>query len=118
MSRLTELLRRVEGKDEQLAADLRREFEVLRKRRAFGLNFERHVPESVELPGRPVRRGDKVRFLPERGADGTGLDRGLWRVTRVRPEKKARIAELVCKALPESGIDPRELIRPRTALSC
>ena len=40
MSRLTDLLRRVEGKDEQLAADLRREFEVLGKRRAFGLANE------------------------------------------------------------------------------
>jgi len=97
MSRLTDLLRQVEGKDEQLAADLRREFEVLSKRRAFGLNFERHVPETVELPGRPVRRGDKVRFLPERGADGKDLDRGLWTVARVRREKNARIAELVRK---------------------
>jgi len=49
----------------------------------------------VELPGRPVRRGDKVRFLPERGAGGKGLDQGLWTVARVRREKKARIAELV-----------------------
>ncbi|WP_376697551.1 DNA methyltransferase [Wenzhouxiangella sp. EGI_FJ10305] len=94
---MTDLLRQVEGKDEQLAGDLRREFEVLSKRRAFGLNFERHMPETVELPGRPVRRGDKVRFLPERGADGKDLDRGLWTVARVRREKKARIAELVRK---------------------
>ncbi len=34
----------------------------LSKRQAFGLNFERHVPKSVELP---VRQGDKERFLPE-----------------------------------------------------
>ena len=27
----------------------------------FGLNFERHKPEAVELPKRPVRRGDKRR---------------------------------------------------------
>ena len=110
MSRLTDLLRQVEGKDEQLAADLRREFDVLSKRRAFGLNFERHVPETVELPGRPVRRGDKVRFLPERGADGKGLDQGLWTVARVRRENKARIAELVRQAGPESRDDLRELI--------
>ena len=57
----------LEGKDRQLADDLRREFQQLSKRRAFGLNFERHVPESVELPGRPVRKGDKVRFLAARG---------------------------------------------------
>lgn len=44
-----------------------------------------------------MRRGDKVRFLPERGADGKGLDRGLWTVARVRREKNARVAELVRK---------------------
>lgn len=98
MSRLTDLLRQVEGRDKQLAEDLRKEFEHLSKRRAFGLNFERHVPETVELPGRPVRRGDKVRFLPERGVDGKDLDLGLWTVARVRREKKARIAELVRNA--------------------
>jgi len=108
MSRLTDLLRQVEGKDEQLAADLRREFEVLSKRRAFGLNFERHVPETVELPGRPVRRGDKVRFLPERGADGKDLDRGLWTVARVRREKKGRIAELVRKVGGDDEIETDE----------
>jgi len=95
VSRLSELLRQVEREDQQLAADLRREFDLLRKRRAFGLNFERHVPETVELPGRPVRRGDKVRFLPDRGADGKDLDRGLWTVARVRREGKVRVAELV-----------------------
>lgn len=51
MSRLSDLLRQLEGKDSQLAVDLKREFEALSKRRAFGLNFERHVPETVELPG-------------------------------------------------------------------
>ena len=56
MSRLSELLRQVEREDKGLAADLRREFDLLRKRRAFGLTLERHVPETVELPGRPVRR--------------------------------------------------------------
>ena len=67
MSRLSNLLRQVETHDPQLAADLKREVEALSERRAFGLNFERHIPETVELPGRPVRRRDKVRFLPVRG---------------------------------------------------
>ena len=63
MSRLSNLLRQVEIQEPQLAADLKREVEALSERRAFGLNFERHIPETVELPNRPVRRGDKVRFL-------------------------------------------------------
>ena len=65
MSRLSNLLRQVETQDPQLAADLKREVEVLSGRRAFGLNFERHIPETVELPHRPVR--DKVRVAPQGG---------------------------------------------------
>lgn len=60
MSRLTELVAQVAKNDPALAADLRREVDVLNGRRQFGLNFERHVPESVRLPNRKVRRGDKV----------------------------------------------------------
>ena len=84
MSRFSNLLRQVEKQDRQLAADLKREVDALSGRRAFGLNFERHIPETVELPGRPVRRGDKVRFLPQRGEKPTGADRRLWRVGRIR----------------------------------
>ncbi len=83
MSRLTDLLREVERKDARLAADLAREYKILSERRAFGLNFERHVPETVELPGRPIRRGDKVRFLPERGTAAGSVDKRIWRVASV-----------------------------------
>lgn len=68
MSTLSRLLKQVEAKDPQLAADLAREVKALSSRSAFGLNFERHVPEAVELPGRPVRKGDKVRFLADAAA--------------------------------------------------
>ena len=67
MSRLTDLLRRVEQLNPDLAKELTGEFKSLAERRSFGPNFERHVPETFELPNRRVRRGDKVRFLPERG---------------------------------------------------
>jgi adenine-specific DNA-methyltransferase len=66
LSRLNDLIRQVSEKDPALAADLQREVAALADRRSFGLNFERHVPEAVELPGRRVRRGDKVRILPPR----------------------------------------------------
>ena len=109
MSRLSDLLRQVEGKDSQLAADLRREFDQLRKRRAFGLNFERHVPETVELPGRPVRKGDKVRFVAERGNAPGSVDHRIWLVASIVTEgsgKKARrIAELVRRDSPEAEIE-------------
>ena len=99
MSTLKNLLRQVESKDPQLAADLAREVKALESRRAFGLNFERHTPETVELPGRPIRRGDKVRFLPERGEPTKNVDRGLWRVTKIKVEDGIRTAELVRKAV-------------------
>ena len=57
MSRLTDLIARAKARDSALGDELEREFKALASRRAFGLNFERHRPESVELPGRPVRRG-------------------------------------------------------------
>ena len=95
MSRLSSLLRRVEKQDPQLAADLKREVDALSGRRAFGLNFERHIPETVELPNRPVRRGDKVRFLPERGPSPNGVDQGLWRVARIRRTNEGRVADLL-----------------------
>jgi adenine-specific DNA-methyltransferase len=68
LSRLTDLLAKAKAKDSQLGADLEREFKLLSSRLPFGLNFERHSPEAVELPLRPVRKGDKVRILPERGS--------------------------------------------------
>ena len=48
--------------------------DALAGRGAFGLNFERHIPETVELPNRTVRRGDKVRFLPLRAENPDSVD--------------------------------------------
>jgi len=93
MSRLTELLARAKAKDAQLGSDLEREFRALSSRRAFGLNFERHKPEVVELAGRPVRKGDKVRVLPPRGATVRGEQR-LWRVTSLAGKGENRMASL------------------------
>ena len=93
MSRLTDLIARAKAKDSALGEELEREFKVLASRRAFGLNFERHRPESVELPGRPVRRGDKVRILPPRGSTRRG-DQRLWKVSRIEGKGEAKVAQL------------------------
>lgn len=93
MSRLTDLIARAKARDSALGDELEREFKALASRRAFGLNFERHRPESVELPGRPVRRGDKVRVLPPRGTTQRG-DQRLWRVTRLSADVEARMAQI------------------------
>jgi adenine-specific DNA-methyltransferase len=82
LSRLTDLLAQAKAKDPALGQELEREFKALSSRRSFGLNFERHRPESVELPGRPVRKGDKVRILPPRGSSAKG-DQRLWKVLRL-----------------------------------
>ncbi len=100
MSRLTELLRQVKAKDFQLGADLEAEVKVLSSRRAFGLNFERHQPEAVELPERPIRKGDKVRVLPERGSTKRG-DQRLWRVTKVEAVDSPRVAHLELRGAEE-----------------
>lgn len=102
MSRLTDLIAQAKAKDPQLGADLESEFRVLSERRPFGLNFERHQPEAVELPSRPVRKGDKVRILPPRGTPAKG-DPTLWRVTGFDGNGEGRTARLA--ALDPQGPD-------------
>jgi len=94
VSRLNDLLRQLRLKDAAMADDLQREVDSLADRRAFGLNFERHVPEAVELPGRPVRRADKVRILPPRGTMPTKGDNRIWRVLTITADGGTRLASL------------------------
>lgn len=94
MSRLTDLIAQAKSKDPQIGADLEREFKALASRRSFGLNFERHSPEAVELPQRPIRKGDKVRILPERGSLKKG-DQRLWQVEKITKAAKNKVAELI-----------------------
>jgi adenine-specific DNA-methyltransferase len=106
VSRLTDLLRQVRKADNQLGADLEAEFRALTSRRTFGLVFERHVPEEVELPHRPVRKGDKVHVLPSRGGDDPA-DTRLWSVVQFENSngtRNARLAELGTDT-PESRVE-------------
>lgn len=82
MSRLSDLLRAASQLDPQLAKDLEEEIQPLQKRLRFGLNFERHAPEAVELAGHKIRKGSKVRVLPPRGDTSRG-DQRLWRVETI-----------------------------------
>jgi adenine-specific DNA-methyltransferase len=93
VSRLTDLIAKAKAKDPQLGADMDREFRALSSRLPFGLNFERHRPEAVELPQRPVRRGDKVRVLPPRGSTAKG-DQRLWLVKKIAKNGNKKLAEL------------------------
>lgn len=94
MSRLTDLIAKAKAKDAALGAELDREFKMLSSRLPFGLNFERHSPEAVELPLRTIRKGDKVRVLPDRGSAKNG-DQRLWQVKSIQRSKKMAVLELL-----------------------
>jgi adenine-specific DNA-methyltransferase len=102
VSRLTDIIAQAKAKDLALGEELEREFKVLSSRRSFGLNFERHRPESVELPGRPVRKGDRVHVLPPRESTKKG-DQRLWKVVGFEQADGARLAlvQLLNAAVPE-----------------
>jgi adenine-specific DNA-methyltransferase len=103
MSRLTDLLAQLAESNPDLADDLRRETDVLSRRRPFGLNFERHVPETVQLPNRRVRRGDKVVFRAPRGESDKDLDPHTWIVTALERANDDRQARLI---LPKKSEEP------------
>ncbi|MGQ4534173.1 site-specific DNA-methyltransferase [Dermabacteraceae bacterium P13115] len=94
MSRLTDLMRQVHATDPKLGADLVSEIQALTKRRSFGLVFERHQPEAVELPGITPKRGSKVRILEPRGSVARG-DNRLWLIERIMREDGSKTAHLV-----------------------
>jgi adenine-specific DNA-methyltransferase len=93
VSRLTDLIAQAKAKNPQLGVDLDREFQILSSRLPFGLNFERHSPEAVELPLRAIRKGDKVRVLPERSSTKKG-DQRLWQIKAIHKAADGKVAEL------------------------
>ncbi|WP_067949619.1 DNA methyltransferase [Agromyces sp. NDB4Y10] len=105
MSNLSNLLRQVEQKDPELADDIRDHIKALAARREFGLNFERHTPETVELPGRPIRKGDKVRFLAPRGENPMSVDQRLWRVVDIGRIDGGRVASLAREGRDGSDVE-------------
>jgi adenine-specific DNA-methyltransferase len=111
VSRLTDLIAKAKAKDPQMGADLEREFRALSSRLSFGLNFERHRPEAVELPQRPVRRGDKVRVLPPRGSTAKG-DQRLWLVKKMAKdgEKKRADLEVLDESAEKSSAELDDLV--------
>ena len=87
-SLIDSLLDRVYDGDPALADDLRRAIKTVTADREFGLVYNHHLPETVELPGRAVRVRDKVRIKD-------ASDRRRWRVVNVRRTRGGRTAELV-----------------------
>ena len=103
MSRLNDLITQAKKENPRLGAALEQEFHA-RTSRTFGLVFEQYLPEEVELPGRPVRRGDNVHVLPPRGT-GDKPDPRIWRVAGITHTDDERVARLV-EAHPEVDEQP------------
>ena len=69
-------------KDPLLRAALRTEYDKITKNRRLGLVFDRHLPESVALPGFAIRDGEKVQVLADGTDDPLDVDdTGVWTVT-------------------------------------
>lgn len=115
MSRLTDLLRSIESTDPKTAADLRKEIAALtHNQRTFGLVYEKHQPEAVQLPGIRIRRGSKVRILPKRASPGKG-SKDLWSVESIdRSNSEQPIAHLV--AINPAIDNPEDLLRTESSV--
>lgn len=58
MAKLEDLIKQIP--DAKLRAEIAREAAALKSTKKFGLVFEEHIPEQVQLPGLPVRTGSRV----------------------------------------------------------
>ena len=58
MAKLEDLIKQIP--DAKLRAEIAREAAALKSTKKFGLVFEEHIPEQVQLPGLPVRAGSRV----------------------------------------------------------
>ena len=105
MSRLTDLLAQAKGFDPKFAAELEKEIRHSQNRRSFGLVFERHLPDAVELPTRPVRRGDTVHILPPRGT-AAPTDPTLWTVAKIDRTAMGGATAVVVETKPAEGVEP------------
>jgi hypothetical protein len=74
MARLEDLIKDIA--DHRLREQIEREVANLKAKKKFGLVFEQHLPEVVELPGLPVKQGARVansRRSRKREGEGDGL---------------------------------------------
>lgn len=93
VSRLTDLIAQLKIRDSQLGSDLEKEIKVLSSRLPFGLNFERHSPELVQLPSKPIRKNDKVQIFSDYRKLNK-LDSEIWRVKSIINKDDEKIAVL------------------------
>jgi hypothetical protein len=58
MAKLEDLIKQTP--DARLREEIAREAAALKSTKKFGLVFEEHIPEQVQLPGLPIRVGSRV----------------------------------------------------------
>src|SRR5688572_3949815 len=58
MAKLEDLIKQIP--DARLREEVAREVAALKSTKKFGLVFEEHIPEQVQLPGLPMRAGSRV----------------------------------------------------------
>ena len=100
MAAIDDLLDRVE--DSALREALAREFASVRGGLQLGLVFERHLPESVRLPGHPIRKG---LFVEERSSK----DSPRWKVRKVT-DGLATISRVIDKEIINETTPVSELV--------
>src|SRR5690349_21350392 len=66
MARLEDLIKDIA--DSRLRDQIAREVGRLKSRKKFGLVFEEHLPEIVQLPGLPIKPGSRVALRKDEAA--------------------------------------------------
>lgn len=84
MAHLDTLIDRIP--DPKLRAEIQDQVSKLAAKTRFGLVFEEHQPETVELPGFVISRGGKVAFR-DRSTPG------IWEVTKIDNEKATLVSQ-------------------------
>lgn len=103
MSALYDLIDEVAETNPSLAKAIANEVRIYTDRRPFGLNFERHTPESVRLYGRRARKGDLVNILPPRGSFEKSGNKVAWRVTAINGDTASLTRQVNDERLTESA---------------
>ena len=103
MSSLTDIVARVKSLDADLGENLAKEIKSYTSRRQFGLNFERHQPEFVDLPGRDIRLGDKVRLRND-SMSAKAKDQRIWKVNGFSENRKQVQMESLYESSPERKV--------------
>lgn len=97
MAKLEDLISEIA--DARLREEVAREVAALKKQKRFGLVFEEHIPEQVQLPGLPVKAGSRV-------VKRDGRSKEVLLVEEVHGTGKARIRR-------ESGDSEEETVKAK-----